>query len=941
MARLVVLLAVYFAASLAVADEPALKPDPPAKPVAWPAAMPDVDLPAGRHLWVTPADHAGPFVAVSQASVERTPRTVFDLRTGKQVGEFESDLQTGPSEALSSDGKLLVTVASKIEAERGRPSRRFLAGFDVASGKRLWETEITGFPPRVRFVGPDKVVVDPRYPRSGEKLELYDARTGRVLRTLTLGQLTIHSQPAGSPGGRYVAVVERDGSAVVLGAGNGAVVARLALPETLRGKAGHCRELAFSPDGRRLAAVFPVTVPGAQAARVVSWDLATGKPDADAHVALSPQSAGPPFSWSADSTAWLMTGAGVIDPDTGTVLWKIPGAGSASAAHLPIAAHRIVRIDTRSGLATRQIQEVALPKDRVAAALKAVRTGGLAVDGWLPALAKADRSAAQAVAVPPRADDWTYQPDPAPATTPRKPLRLPLSAGRVESAHVVGPAAVFELVEPSADLLAPRRLVRVNLATGKPTGTVELPHVTRLADVAPDGAAALTVDSEDGRRVDVWDLGTGRPVAGWRPALVREPGGELQYASLLSADRVLTLTRGGELAVWSVPGAKAVYTARVPGLGVPTRSPGRKYLFALQGDVVRVIEATTGQLAGDLPADAAPPPTYTLPPGPWARPPLAVRPDGKELAALLAQPAGTGPQVRRWDLTTAKLTDRSPYPGPGVTPTTAVRYAGPDHLLVADTELFGLTSRAVEWRYVRPAAVRPAASADGRYWYVADGFASPSAAAVGAAAAAGAAPAVLVAAELPHPTAVAALKAASNNTADNLLGPGKTVGLKLDLTDAPNDKVRESVLATLADALAARGLRMTDGKADVVLTASARVTPGGPKLTVRKLLPGEKGPGTAESVAVPYLATRLELTADGRPVWTGGEVQMPPPLNPQPFRLPDKDTDLTAWLRERAWARLSDAWGKLNLPRTLVRTPGGLVTLPGTSELGPDGPRPR
>jgi hypothetical protein len=259
---------------------------------------------------------------------------------------------------------------------------------------------------------------------------------------------------------------------------------------------------------------------------------------------------------------------------------------------------------------------------------------------------------------------------------------------------------------------------------------------------------------------------------------------------------------------------------------------------------------------------------------------------------------------------------------------------------VADTELYGLASRQVEWRYVRPPVFQPAAAADGRFWYVVGFFAPPAAAVAGAAPGWVVPSAVPVGVELPHPTAVAALKAAADNTADNLLGRGKTVGIKLDLTDPPDDKLEGSVRAALADALAARGLKATDGTADVVLTLSARLAANGPKVTVRKLLPGQRGSGTAEKVEMPYLATRADLTAGGKPVWVGGETQLPPPISPQPFRLPAKDTDLTAWLRERAWGRLPEVWGKLALPRTLIRTPGGLVTLPGTSEFGPDGPRP-
>ncbi|HVK16521.1 MAG TPA: PQQ-binding-like beta-propeller repeat protein [Fimbriiglobus sp.] len=941
MARTVVLVAALFAVA---ADEPKLKPDPPAKAVEWPATLPEFDLPGGDYSQaLLSADNAGPFVLTSTSADrgKQTTRAVFDLRTGKKVGEWKSDDPTTGSHALSPDGKTYVALFVRnqpMPAGVPQATQRTVAAYDTATGKRLWSIDLAGYANRVLFTGPDRVLIDRVDPKSGP--ELHDARSGKRLREIVLDPKRRPSIMAASPGGAYLAA-HAAGAVILFDTATGTEAAQLTLPQQPGNTFTQLRALTFSPDGRRLAGLYGYS----PTVRVVGWDLTTGLQDADA-VLPGPRSYSDPIlRWTADGKAWLVSGLGVIDPDTGAVLWRMTTAsGYPSLSVLaPLSADRMMQITMGPGR-VRRVEEVALPKGRIAAALKAVRAGGLAVDGWLPTLAKADRSAADQLTVPARADDWTYQPDPAPAAG-RKPLRLPVPAGLVASAHVVGTAAVCELADPATDSFAPRHLVRVDLATGKPTGRAELPHVARLADVAPDGAAAVTVDAEDHRRLDVWDLGAGAHVAGWRPAAVREPGGELLYVSMLSADRVLTLTRGGDLAVWSVPQAKAVYTTRLPGLGVPARSPGRKYLFALQGDTVRVIEAATGKLAGDLPTDAAPPPAYplppyALPPGPWSFPPLALRPDGGELTALLTQPAGLPPQLRRWDLNTAKLSYRSAITGPGVSPAVSLRYAGPDHLLLADKDLLGLESRDVEWRYTRPQTVQPATSADGRYWYVVGDFSHQAAAIAGAGPAEALATAVLVAAELPHPAAVAARQAVAANTADNLLGPGKAVRLKLDLAGVPGDRVTESVRATLTDVLKERGLKATDDKAAVVLTASARVMPNGPKLAVRKLLPGETGAGTAEKVEVPYLATRLELTADGKSVWTGGEVQIPPPLNPQPFRLPAKDTDLTAWLRERSWARLSDAWGKLNLPRTLVRTPAGLVTLPGTSELGPEGPRP-
>jgi hypothetical protein len=953
MARPAALLAVLLAAAPAVADEPVVKPDPPAAKPDWPAAVPAFELPAGGYSTL-PADHAGPFAITALQAGKETTRAVFDLRTGKKVGGWKSDDPLAAGHALSPDGKLYVGVFAKGRPAAGAPlPPRALAGFETTTGKRLWEVELTGYVARVLFAGPDKVVID--HGGGGNQKDLYDAKTGKLVRTLSVRDIAPIAT-ATSPGGAYLAVVEQiapgAGAATVsvVGLADGTVLHRFELPAQEANRFVYAQELAFSPDGARLSAVLPVNAPGVRGLRVLSWDLATGKPDADAHIQAPAVYSHPMLRWTADGQAWFVSGLGMVDPDTGAVLWRSPNRALGFAFHVPLSAGRVVRIvGGGSGNAWR-VREIALPKEKVAAALKAVRAGGLAVDGWLPAIAKADRTETREVAVPARADDWAYRPDPAPAQAAGKPLWLALAAGRVASAHVAGPVVVFELVDQTfgaPDPLAPRQLLRVDLATGKPTGRVELPHVCRLADVGPAGDVAVTADLDDARRVDVWDLTTGKHLAGWRPAGPREPGGELVHVSALSADRVLTLTQGGELAAWSVPKVQAVYTARVVGMGPPVRSPGRKYLFGLQGDTVRVIETATGKLVGDLAADPLPPPTAapapgTAPPvgpaGPWAVPPLAVRSDGEELTALI--PRGGTDHALRWDLATAKLRDRFALGRSVRTPAAPFRYAGPDHLLLAEADLFGLKSRAVEWHYARPGATKFAADDDGRAWYVADEPTPPAAAAAGTGATAATPTAVLVAAALPHPAAVAALKAAADNTADNLLGPGKAVALKLDLTDPPGDKVKQSVRATLREALEARKLEATDGKADVVLTVYAKPVGNGPKTTVRKLLPGESGSGTAEQVELVFVATRAELTADGKAVWEGGDVQLAPPLAPQPFRLPDKETDLKAWLAERAWYRLPEVWHQPTLPRTLIRTPDGLVTLPGASELTPAGPRP-
>src|SRR5262249_33279172 len=154
---------------------------------------------------------------------------------------------------------------------------------------------------------------------------------------------------------------------------------------------------------------------------------------------------------------------------------------------------------------------------------------------------------------------------------------------------------------------------------------------------------------------------------------------------------------------------------------------------------------------------------------------------------------------------------------------------------------------------------------DGRYWYVAGrGVGSAAGALAGGPAAATPAVGVQVATELPHPTAAGVFTAIEQNTADYLIAPGRQVAVKIEITGSPPEKIAGEVREAARKVIEAHRLVVTDGPADLTLTVSAGPG-GGPKTTVRTLGPGETGPGTAQTIPIPYLRFQAGLSVGGEP----------------------------------------------------------------------------
>jgi hypothetical protein len=894
------------AAGLAAAGGPGSKlcSDPPPETVQWPDDL-KLSLPYPHDPEPVFADQGGPFLAMGRNNGRDGVRTFYDLRTGEKVGELRGEWHLSRPMALSRDGKLFATVARGVRGD-------VLDVLDVAAGKVLQETATQKRPEFLAFAGGERLL---SVAGGGDApLEQFEARTGKSLSTVAIGRIGRRGFPAVSPGGSLIAVAT-DRALRLFELASGAEVGTLPLPARRQGGSCETEALDFSADGKLLAGLFK----DGDEFRITAWGLDDGKEVLERPIARLRAAfyQGRKLEWIPDGSGWLVNGESVVDRDSGQPLWQLPEDVYHGWPRRTVAAGTVVAYDARK----RALESVSQPRERLAAVRKAVQSGGSAVDATLPPLKDADLTAAKAVEVPPPGVDWSAPPDPAPEAdrAARRPLPLASATRQIQSIRISrgpGPVAVLELAardrQPEEET-PPRRLERIDLVTGKVTGTLELPAGCRLLGISLDGALALSTDIAEGWRLDVWSFDRGGHLAGWRPYRKEAAGGrKIAYAAAPTGDRVLTVSAGGKAAWWSVPDARPLYVADVPGLVNPTLTPGGQYLVGFQKGTLRFFYAATGAAAGDLERRAAPQPAEQSP-GPFT-----LRADGKEAVALVARP-GRPLSVVRWDLATGKVLDEFPLRS-SPSGRSQLAYAGPDYLLVDDRDLVDLRLRETVWTYqpgaageTRWAAQRP----DDRAWYATAGADRQAS---------------LAAAALPEEEVVKAVRAVAESP-NTLLKPGASVAVRLQAAEPSAKGAPDKTVEGLRKSLEARGWRVAD-TAGLTLAVAVKQRDTGDRMQFRDLFPAF-GPGfnpfMTASVRVIELECQAALTAGGQTLWESRpeKVRMAPGYV---VHVPGDVRDLEDYLHGQVWTQVP-GWATRTMPCFLARTDAGVQTLPGTSFL--------
>ena len=363
---------------------------------------------------------------------------------------------------------------------------------------------------------------------------------------------------------------------------------------------------------------------------------------------------------------------------------------------------------------------------------------------------------------------WRGKPDPAPsgkAALAVEAITLDSNKDNVQRVYLsradVGRALVVLGKSNSALGGQPLRLSVIDLSTGRVASTAEVPAILESAAFCGDAARAAFLDAKDHRRIEVYEVAGGKHVAGWRP-YDNEAGeaSSVAWIGFLDRDRLLTLSKTGRLALWSLPECRAIYQALITRDARPILSPGGKQLAMLAGGSIRLLDAAEGKLLGTFEAPLSNGQKLELKGG-------AFRPDGQEFIAMTALD-----RVARWDVKSGKLLNEFKaarvFAFNNATP---IEWTADTYALINNGSLLDLKSHELVWTYSGGLGIE--GKINSRHWYVAGRFGKPSA--------------TLESLELPDPNAARLLRSASDPRTDAILKTGTRMSLQLDFGGPPRD----------------------------------------------------------------------------------------------------------------------------------------------------------
>ena len=189
--------------------------------------------------------------------------------------------------------------------------------------------------------------------------------------------------------------------------------------------------LAFSPDGRQLAAVVTAHEKG----RIFLWNFESGKLvhditlsnefDRFTEITRFGDSVQPGMGWFPDQERLLIKGHGVVDISVGEFVYLLPRSESGTSFRWPVSSSQVVGI--AGDFSGASMLTVDLPLELFNKARDVIAQGGLAIDAVLPPITQANTSTGIPLQLPTGA--WSVQPDPAPTaeeTIIRKTLEFKL-----------------------------------------------------------------------------------------------------------------------------------------------------------------------------------------------------------------------------------------------------------------------------------------------------------------------------------------------------------------------------------------------------------------------------------------------------------------------------------------------------------------------------------
>jgi predicted Zn finger-like uncharacterized protein len=288
-------------------------PAPGGQPLA---DLPNLALPVRLGNDVVFPTGPSPFVAIGRNIVPNDSRVLYDLRTGQPVATLGGKLGGYFKSAVSPDGEYFAGIPSLS-----------LQAVDIWSFKTRQkvghlDTGITGFIQVMDFAGPGQIVTAGTGNQQKKVFQVWDVKTGQVIREIQGSRSYYGPIAALSPGRRYLALFARRAFHVFdLRTGG---VSELAIPNA--DVIGSAQGIAFSPDGTLLA----VYLRGPGNGRILAVDVAAGRVVVDLTCSQAFNDLhyqGPALEWLPDNSGWLVKGDTVLDRATGKPRFSVAGAG--------------------------------------------------------------------------------------------------------------------------------------------------------------------------------------------------------------------------------------------------------------------------------------------------------------------------------------------------------------------------------------------------------------------------------------------------------------------------------------------------------------------------------------------------------------------------------------------------------------------------------------
>jgi len=780
-------------------------PDAPEQEIKYKSGKLTIPMPSLSKV-VFP-DRPSNFVMVTGRDQQRRDFwRVFDLRSGKEIGEPVYPEEHTSSLMFSPDGRY---VMGRLSA-----SGRYVYGvWSFVTGEFVRELSVGGH--FMSFAAPHQLLsVNSQVDDS--TVTLWDVRTSEKTQEFTIlhdrDHRPVRDTYALTPGGRFLSMIEGDRLAVYE-LESGGCAGHAPVPGTPR----RCSAMAYSQDGSELAALLSFS--HGSDLHLVCWDFISGD------IALSHEydggsrfgHSGESLQWLPDRSALLYRGSVLLDRETGMEIWTFPEDRSNPRRMLGL--DRMLTVSRGRG--GNGLAYVDLPEKDLENAMESIRGGGKAVDSVLPKLIQGNVLSARTMSLPNGFTDWAATPTSA-GTAPEVDRDLMIATqdetlkAALFAAPESGKVAVQKTARRSTGSSKSSQQItfveRYDVKSGRKSKEIPLPMVYDMLDVSPSGDFVLVGFRQNNGgydRLDVIGFSPLEHVVGWRPYEGEEQSGSNRSSDpktskrsvMLDDTHVLTVNAKGKLTVWELPDCTAVYSFQ--DFGTPIAfSPLRKYMVGAHNQELRIFETATGECRGDLETPHTGVSVHRA----------AFRPDGSQLAAVIV--SGNDRALATWDAQTGKLHSEFPLP-PDVLRSiyhsggSSLEWRGGRHLMLDNQYLIDLENRAVVWRYhLQHGNICAARGPDHRTWFCTARDRSISG------------PKFLIAVETPS---IGARQKTEFKTLEKqlVLGPGMSVRLNIQLGGDLRQKAEQAV----TDALKAQGIKVDPGaKLQFVVTTRQGTT---------------------------------------------------------------------------------------------------------------------